>query len=117
MVNVERIRLWYRALLKATNQTTECLKDQYGRCCLGVACDVYIRETGDGYWDKDSNMFEDRNGECLPEKVQEWFGLEATDPRLKHEGIETCASSLNDSERLSFKEIAECVRETYLRSE
>jgi len=118
MANANRIRLWYRALLKATDQTRECLKDENGRCCLGVACDVYKQNTGKGYWeDNDGALKFQGEGDTLPLEVQEWFGLESCDPYLNHDGLDKTASSLNDSEKLSFREIAECVRDTYLRNE
>ena len=48
-------------------------------CCLGVACEVYRRETGKGSW-IDGVVFEDGTGvkseQMLPAGVQDWLGVE-----------------------------------------
>lgn len=51
-----------------------------GMCCLGVGCEIYRRETGDGVWtDNASTGFFNIGGGCndtsMPAKVAEWFGF------------------------------------------
>lgn len=52
-------------------------KDGSGYCCLGVACDLYHKETGKGYWDE--RVFRDAGGDSnnsfLPRDVSAWFGF------------------------------------------
>jgi len=45
--------LWLTALNSGEyKQGRNTLKDKLNRfCCLGVLCDLYIKETGDGEWD------------------------------------------------------------------
>lgn len=45
-------------------------------CCLGVLCDLYRKETGDGEWVDDDFMLGDRSSTCHPPgKVSRWVGL------------------------------------------
>lgn len=54
-------------------------------CWAGVACDVYTRVTGDGFWDGDRFMLELDDGSytesvaCLPHRVCEWYGFAHAD--------------------------------------
>jgi len=108
-----RIQLWYDALMRAKKQTTGCLKDESGRCCLGVACDVYQQNTGKGHWD--GSCFID--DECdLPDEVRKWFGFDSPDPILISNEEKKYASVLNDNDNLSFKQIAACVKKTFLEN-
>lgn len=120
--NKQRLRLWYAALMSNKyDQTEGALRTNEGFCCLGVACDVYHKETGKGNWDKSEGMhkFSGEDGH-LPEKVREWFGIDK-DPTLEMsrddkriEGLDhTNASNLNDDYGMSFKKIAKAVKRTY----
>jgi len=118
MANTTRIKLWYDELFKAKDQTIECLRDEQGRCCLGVACDVYARETGDNCWEEDCGYYKfDGESDTLPEVVRKWYGFDKNDPELNHDGELKPASSLNDAERLNFRQIAKCVKNTHLVGE
>lgn len=45
-------------------------------CCLGVACELYLRETGSGRWDGDEFLAGGDVGVgVLPRHVQGWIGL------------------------------------------
>lgn len=100
-------------------QATGNLRDSHGFCCLGVACDVYRKETGKGRWKK--NGFggeweflvkgEEPKSADLPDVVANWFGC-ANNGGM---GVDTmgCVSSLmghNDAGR-SFEEIARMIKE------
>ena len=57
MVNKERVKKLVEALRSEEyTQTTGTLHNLDGYCCLGVACDVFLKETGIGEW---SNTRED----------------------------------------------------------
>lgn len=96
-------------------------------CCLGVACDIYMKQTGQGEW-KEVHVFDAAvpgryafyhpavsKGEehLLPAVIQEWFGL----PQLFKLNDEfNTLSSLNDvgpdedtNNPLSFPEIADVI--------
>lgn len=101
--------------------------DTGGYCCLGVACEVYRRETGDGEWRQEGGDLLGRYKKFLncdldlPNKVAEWFGLpEITPGRLdtspsvvytdeygyKHSDALT---NLNDDKGMTFDEIADAI--------
>ncbi len=70
-------------------------------CCLGVLCDVYRRETGQGRWGDQSmsktfyfDGYANRNFLIPP--VLEWAGLDRANPRVDHPSGITLAD-LNDS--------------------
>ena len=71
------IRLWVEALRSGKyRQTTQCLHDRDGYCCLGVLCEVAIDNgvkvkvsEGGG-----TTLYGGQE-EKLPESVQEWAGL------------------------------------------
>jgi hypothetical protein len=62
-------------------------------CCLGVLCDMYMTETGDGEW-REAGSFvtdvgtpeESTQGSTLPPKVQEWAGLPNHNPEVVYSG-------------------------------
>lgn len=71
-----------------------------GRCCLGVLCDVFKRETGKGAWrhDKDGDwvfaVAGQRDGSTLPEPVWKWAGMSDDNPLLTKT---VTPASLNDT--------------------
>lgn len=83
-------------------------------CCLGVACEVYSRETGNGSWNGDIWVEEGDSVKChLPRTVQDWLGLRTDNGSYTLTGQpECCLIDLNDSRRAphSFAKIAEVVR-------
>jgi len=119
--NKKRIKLWYDALMRSKKQTTGCLKDKDGRCCLGVACDVFKNSTGKGKWIKGGpdntektyfNIGKETRSTSLPNKVVKWFGLSGNDPLITT--MNEYASYLNDTEGFSFKHIAKKIKERFL---
>lgn len=77
-----------------------------GRCCLGVACEVYQEEVG-GHWEqgkfrpKESG---DWSSSLLPTEVQEWLGFEViAGPPV----CGRCSSSAANDAGKSFTEIAD----------
>lgn len=74
-------------------------------CCLGVLCELYRRETGDGTWENNHFL---RISDVLPSRVSIWAGLSESNPTV--EGI-TCDTSLaerNDA-GVTFSEIADII--------
>lgn len=128
MTNLEK---WLQALEgDEFSQGKKRLRTEEGYCCLGVACEIYKRETGEGEWLKffDESIQKDawefileakKSSALLPSKVSMWLLGEkpkydfAVSPYLvANEDGDTRDSLtvLNDS-GVSFKEIAAAVRE------
>lgn len=112
----EKKALWVEALRsKDYDQTTGTLNDKKGHCCLGVLCEVAIKdglslnvvrfgeERKDTYYDGDSAY--------LPLAVREWAGLESNNPYIgarrdgETEEEPEFLSGLNDSGS-DFEDIA-----------
>lgn len=121
MINKERIQLWANALKSGEyEQTTGTLRDKFGYCCLGVACQIAIdngctvkveQEVGEG----DNCYHYDESEGNLPLSVIKWYGLEGEDPILKHiNGEDISAVDLNDNHCLNFNQIADAIHEKFL---
>src|SRR4051812_11818057 len=85
-IHKSRIRKLVRALRSGKfRQTTGCLRDKKGYCCLGVASEVYRRAnpTKCG-WDNYSLCGGGvREDVVLPPPVQRWFGFRDSNPAVK----------------------------------
>lgn len=80
----ENVKLWLEALRSGEyDQTRGRLHlENDGYCCLGVACEVYRKETGQGEWSYAHGIgwFQpgpDRQAGSahLPKEVREWLGM------------------------------------------
>lgn len=116
--NRERIQKWVDKLLSGEiEQAQSRLRRDASMCCLGVACEVYRKETGEGEW---SGSFFGKgnkgNMTFLPSFVFDWYGLPDNDPYLfaNDNFSQISTSALNDSYRFNFEEIAEAIKRTYL---
>lgn len=108
--NKKNIKKWVEALesgkylqgmAQLRTPRTESYSGKTEYCCLGVAASV------GGFTIKDEKL--------LPPRVQKWLGIEEKNPKLeKSNGRSSYASDLNDVYRLTFPEIAQCIRRTYL---
>jgi len=89
--------------------------DDNERCCLGVACEVYMQHCG-GNWEC-SHLEWSFLGESatLPKAVIEWFGFNNKNPTIKMEDriMSRRAAALNDTGS-TFKDIAWGFRKTFL---
>lgn len=125
-MNTQIKEQWISALRSGEyEQTKEVLHDRNGFCCLGVLCDLYLKEVGKewegNYSDYSfSSDFEDFEDEVLPPEVMTWADLEHENPdvvieQFDHE-IEQYVlkplplSDLNDTGK-SFKMIAALIEE------
>ncbi len=115
----ENAKKWVTALRSGKySQGRGMLRKEDTFCCLGVACDLYARETGAGLW-KATNTYmvrssfvlgEERANEYLPPAVQEWLGL-ATGQGEYDGNIEPLSHSLShrNDDGASFGEIADII--------
>lgn len=110
----EHRELWVKALRSGKyEQTKGLLADQDGYCCLGVACEEYRQQTGEGHWE-DNNTFVDEAGNTsntsLPKRVMDWLGLADTAGRhLNANDERETLDTLNDDRGFSFEEIADVI--------
>lgn len=116
-VFVERNRKWLAALRSGEfRQAKNVLKQAKGHCCLGVACEIYLRETGNGEWQHNVFTVDGTQGGCVPPApVWEWFGWSNNNPAIsgaKKYGGEGCIW-LNDN-NVPFPEIADAFEQEYL---
>lgn len=132
-MNPERKQLWLDALRSGRYQqgrgllkSTEFGGQDPSYCCLGVACEVYRQETGDGFWQDyalEQPAFVPPQGEhwarwsSLPTPVAEWYGLDNEDPTVRivgdGGGIESDSlANINDFGG-TFEEIAALIEEQF----
>jgi len=113
-------KLWIKALRSGKyEQGKKLLRVSNGDdrfCCLGVLCEVYRKDTGDGSWNEHNKAwFETSNGADdseLPFAVQEWAELGDPNPVLGIASNSASASKLNDRGE-TFEYIADRI-EKYL---
>lgn len=119
MPNKERIRQWLDALRSGNYKQGKGALQRNGEfCCLGVACEVAIKNELGIKVSHDADGFVQYGTEYnhLPPVVGEWFGFERGDmfnPRLG-DGIGSDAIRANDELKLSFEEIADALEKRYL---
>lgn len=122
---------WAAALRSGEFKQGDCalrtVADEH--CCLGVGCEVYRRETGQGEWRCRGGVWEfctpgrtpgyygalDVESGCLPKVVRDWLGVESSNPVLRptRNGDSHSASSWNDQHDASFAQIADMIEETF----
>lgn len=102
-------------------QGTHYLRNEDRYCCLGVLCDLYKKETGQGEW-AGGIFYVEGATQCSvmfpPEPVREWAGLDMKDEKMlaAHNDPGYVLNAERQLKRLqshSFEEIAELI-ETYL---
>lgn len=88
---------------------------------LGVLCDVYMWETGDGSWARPTGQvhykfatWEDESTYALPKDVQEWAGTNHGTVFLMGEPLHLHFNPKNQEDRLSFNDIAQLIEEEYI---
>ena len=92
-------------------QTTKKLRRGNSFCCMGVACDIYQKETGKGEWHRDyfhADGF-DSSAYSMPMKVARFFGFSGSNPEVR--GL--TLSGWNDYKGKSFEEIADLLEKEY----
>jgi len=123
-MNPEIKQLWTGALRSETyKQEKGHLRVGDGFCCLGVLCDLYEKQTPGAMWneqrsDDSVRPFTSPSGErseaALPYAVQQWAGLEDSNPDVYTEAGRLSMSSLanlNDSGS-TFREIADLIEKS-----
>lgn len=100
---------WVDALRSGEyNQTTGTLQDDYGYCCLGVACKVALDNGVNVNTDEDNGNI---SGDELSDQkdVKSWLGLYDNQGRFETTPKQLYLTTLNDIEGLDFNEIADYI--------
>ena len=109
----ENVEKWVAALRSGNYlQTKGKLRGKRGFCCLGVACDVYSKETGEGEWSMGAHTRTSYSfgvdgiyiKDHLPQEVVEWFGLSTKDGGWRHSSL-----SMRNDTGSSFNKIADII--------
>ena len=123
--NKERIKLWTEALrsnkYKQKRNVLGLDKPDgnypAGNCCLGVACEVAIKNglNIERYVNEANYISYDGEYEVLPQSVADWYGLKTTSPEFVVEGGQLIreAVELNDSGNYTFADIAGIIEEEF----
>ena len=101
--------MWIEALCSGEyKQAKDALHPADGFCCLGVLCDLYIRERcinwAGSEWRGIMRGHEDEN---LPPEVQEWAGLADAET----ENPDPLGLSMKNDDGVPFSEIATLIEE------
>lgn len=107
---------WIAALISGDyKQTKFRLRDQSGFCCMGVLCDLYLKENDDSWELSCSGSYSVLDeSEIIPTAVAEWAGMEDKNPWIMIDSElskVTSLSGLNDDEEFKFPEIAQYIAE------
>jgi regulator of RNase E activity RraB len=117
-MNADVKKKWVAALRSGEyTQGRDCLynADNGKFCCLGVLCDIAVNENVidcDGTMDDefigvlytfDAEAYE------LPYQVQEWAGLESSNPCVVYNKDILSIATLNDDKRHTFNELADII--------
>jgi hypothetical protein len=121
-MNVENIKLWVEALRSDEyKQGKGRLRQDDEFCCLGVACDVFRKATGEGEWlgRVDAPVFDISESRkmsfFLPVEVQKWLaGSFSFNDMVRYEGGYWPLVLLNDEEGLTFAQIADLLEAQYI---
>lgn len=102
---------WMSALVSGEyKQGKGFLHQQHKFCCLGVLCDLYLKETEKSwvYDDSDGSYSIDEEFGTLPDEVMKWAELTDRNPSIR--GIADLAT-LNDIGH-TFENIAQHIQES-----
>lgn len=119
MANKENVKKWVDALEGGEyDQCEGALHKEGSFCCLGVATDLYLKETGKEWGMDIHGQFTGPGGNVstLGYQVQEWLGIDYTNPGVWIEslGERTSLAELNDGFGYRFTEIAKLIRGAWL---
>ena len=104
----ENAKKWVEALRSGKySQGKGTLQNRAGYCCLGVACDVYEKETGNELPKNDEDFYEGHILFGAFEQVKDWLNLKTSNANFG-EGSQDNLVAKNDRGN-TFDEIAEVI--------
>lgn len=102
----EVMEKWVAALRSGEyKQAKEQLKTREGFCCLGVLCEVMIKESDPLF------KYKATDG-VLPAQVQFWAGMTSSEGHF-FQTDKLCLWKLNDEQNKSFVELADIIEKSY----
>ena len=104
---------WVSALRSGDyKQTQHRLRKEDGFCCLGVLCDLYIKDNNVEWEIDEDNIYRyEKHFTVLPPSVVEWVGVEDSNPYVIGVTGGLCTlAELNDSGS-TFEGIADVIEE------
>ena len=115
----EHAKAWVAALRSGEySQAQGMLHNHHGYCCLGVACDLYHQDTGNGNgnWHHNPSNGEEYtfvdgdavDTDALPRKVADWLGLNVELDSLVHLPSGDGLAHMNDCGD-TFEQIADVI--------
>jgi hypothetical protein len=122
-MNPEFKARWVEALRSGDyKQTQQTLYDGTGYCCLGVACDLLVKDgviKTDYYTCENENCCDEwyfgdeseYSSKLLPEKAIEVMEIGMDNPIVDFDGFEHHLAELNDKLGLTFSEIADLIED------
>ena len=122
-MNKRNLEKWVTALQSGQYNKEKGRLRGSGYCAMGVLCDVYLQETGQGHWlciSGDLYGFQVSSGEdasthVLPKAVFDWLGIPAGSLIYGvYQDEKLDVVYLNDSVMLTFPEIAEAIKKEHL---
>lgn len=106
------VRAWVNALRSGKyTQATGKLRDEYGMCCLGVACDVWDNK---GWKQIEGRWYFWAEDVSLPPEIRDFLGANHSEIYLNNNTENEVLSHYNDNVGLTFDEIADMIEEAYL---
>lgn len=114
-INKKQFKKWIKALRSGKyKKTTGTLEDEYGFCCLGVACKVLNKSNilYDGFIEG-TLPFDQPNSPKWLKKINDNFQNITSLNRDLHQSIYNL-TDLNDTEEMSFDEIADVLEAVYI---
>ena len=106
---------WVDALRSGEyEQATGTLKDNNGFCCLGVLCDLYLKENNKEWvhHPNENRCSIEDSYEILPLNVSNWAYLGDLDPYFYEENQKQFLTYLNDN-GYDFNRIADLIEENF----
>ena len=106
-------------------QSSGKLRRTEGYCCLGVLCELYRRETGQGMWVEcegdNTGMYDfqwlnnqrrtDVPATLLPPVVQAWAGMRDNAGSMAERSLNKTPLYRSNDDKVPFKQIAYIIRE------
>ncbi len=105
---------WLAALRSGEyTQGREYLKNEDNHCCLGVLCELYIKEHPEAAWKQEHgvNRIDGESG-TPPVSVTSWSGIDSFNGILMYEHPFCKLAEMNDEDNKTFEEIADYIEKS-----
>lgn len=125
-MNRESVAKWVAALRSGEYLQGRGMLANGGKyCCLGVACDLAVKDGVPVNVDEraccgelrpcgNTTVYFDDEGTYLPTSVMMWLGTNERNPSARYADKEYTLSRLNDDGAFSFLDIADIIERNYL---